>query len=245
MASKMTFNNKHSIIIFAFFIFVLAFFATSASAATDSTVAKAASISSLNIEDLKSKINESLGGTSKAAQMTVMVIAVRLIGFLMGLVLFVTGLLRIRKNAENPNSHSIASCIWMLVSGTLLISLGSFYSIVSATLDPSLVGQSNSILAVNAHISLASGSKTGSGFSQFIPTEAGQSIMAFVYFIGMLSFVRGIMLLKDLGSPQGQQMGIGKPITHILGGAVAMNILKFSCMVGAFIGSDVICLTGA
>jgi hypothetical protein len=244
MASKMTINSKHLTLFFALVIFVLAFFATSASAA-DPTVVPAANITTLSIETLKLKITENLGNSSKASQMTVLVITVRLVGFLMGLVLFISGLLRIRKNAENPNSHSMASCIWMMISGTLLISLGTFYSIVSSTLDTSLVGSGASILSVNAHISLPSGTQPGKGFSQFIPTESGQSILAFVYFIGMLSFVRGIMLLKDLGSPQGQQMGMGKPVTHILGGAVAMNILKFSCMIGAFIGSDVICLTGA
>lgn len=239
----MIINNKVSTLMLVVAIFVLAFFAASASAA-DSDVVKVATISNLNTDQLIKKINESLSVTTKASQITVLVIAVRVIGFFIGMVLFVSGLLRLRKNAENSNSYPMASCIWMLISGALLISLGQFYSIVAGSMEQSLTGQSNSILAVNAHINLDKSIKASSGFARFVPSATGQSILAFVYFIGILSFTRGVMLLKDLGSPQGQQMGVGKPITHILGGAVAMNILQFSCMIGAFIGSDVICLTG-
>jgi hypothetical protein len=232
----MAINNRTSTLIFVLVIFVLAFFSTSVSAAE---------ITSLNIEDLKRQINASLQGSSKSSQVNVLVITVRLVGFLMGIVLFISGLLRIRKNAENPNNYSISSCIWMLISGSLLISLGTFYNVISSSMGASLIGDTKSILAVNAHISLASGTQSASGFAKFVPTETGQTILAFIYFIGIVSFVKGIFLLKDLGSPQGQQAGLSKPITHIMGGVVAMNILKFSCMVGVFIGSDIICLTGA
>jgi hypothetical protein len=240
----MTINNKFSTLILVLAIFVLAFFSTPASA-VDTPAVSVPKISSLGIDLLKDKIEASLAKGTKAAQIQVLVIAVRLIGFLMGIVLFISGLLRIRKNAENSNNYPLSSCIWMLVSGALLISLGTFYNVVSGSMGGGLIGESNSILAVNAHISLASSTKPGSGFSQFVPSEAGQSVLAFVFFVGIVSFVRGVFLLKDLGSSQGQQSGVMKPITHILGGAVAMNILKFSCMIGAFIGSDVICLTGA
>ena len=198
------------------------------------------------LQALEAALSANLSGADKKTQLNIVVVALRIVAFLMGIVLFSSSLLRIKKNAENPNNYSIANAIWMLIAGTLLISLGTFYSVISETLNPSFQGVSTSILSVNEHIKGFEAKKVGiGGFSAFVPTETGQTILAFVYLVGMISFVRGIYLLKEMGTPKGDQQGIGQAVTHIIGGALAMNILQFSCILGSFLGTDMICLTGS
>lgn len=48
-------------------------------------------------------------------------------------------------------------------------------------------------------------------------------VQMFIRFIGLVSFVRGWMMLSTLAQ-QGQHQSPGKAFTHILGGVMAMNI---------------------
>ncbi len=45
----------------------------------------------------------------------------------------------------------------------------------------------------------------------------------FVQFVGLLAFIRGWMILSNLGK-QGGQPAFGKGMTHVIGGILAMNI---------------------
>ena len=202
---------------------------------------------SARLQEALNKIKGSISGdeiTTKV-QISILAVFVNIVAFAGGIILFIIALLRFKKNAENPNNYPIGNTIAILFSAVGLISLSTFYQMVSNTLGSDLVGSSSSILAVNSHIAGFDGKNVAvGGFSKFIPTDTGQTILAFVFLTGMISFVRGIFLLKDIGSPQGQQRGIGQPITHILGGAVAMNILQFSCILGRFVGSEMMCLAG-
>lgn len=54
--------------------------------------------------------------------------------------------------------------------------------------------------------------------------EAMTSVLIFVQMLGVIAFFRGLLMLKGVGS---QKEGvIGKAMTHILGGVLAVNIQK-------------------
>jgi hypothetical protein len=67
-----------------------------------------------------------------------------------------------------------------------------------------------------------------------------------VFVFGLIGFLRGIYMLKDLGlGGHGQkEASVGKALTHIIGGALAMNITEFSCVIAYTIGHNMICLSG-
>lgn len=48
-----------------------------------------------------------------------------------------------------------------------------------------------------------------------------------VQFVGVLSFIRGLVILKDLGGHGGGQSNFAKGLTHIIGGVLCINIYQF------------------
>lgn len=56
-----------------------------------------------------------------------------------------------------------------------------------------------------------------------------------VQFVGVIAVIRGLIILKDFGG-HGQQGGIGKGLTHIIGGLFCINIYQFVQVVFASFG---------
>ena len=54
-------------------------------------------------------------------------------------------------------------------------------------------------------------------------TQSFRAVLGLVQIIGMISFIRGWFLVSK-SSQQGHQGGLGKGLTHIVGGIMAMNI---------------------
>lgn len=48
-----------------------------------------------------------------------------------------------------------------------------------------------------------------------------------VQFVGTLAFIRGLMILRDIGGHGGQQSSFAKGMTHIVGGILCINIYQF------------------
>ncbi len=59
-----------------------------------------------------------------------------------------------------------------------------------------------------------------------------------VQFFGVVAFIRGVIMLSHLGGRGGHQGGIGKAMTHIIGGLFCINIYEFVKMVLATLGID-------
>lgn len=53
--------------------------------------------------------------------------------------------------------------------------------------------------------------------------DAMNGILLFVKLLGHLAFFRGLLILKDYGSDK-QGAGLGRGLTHLFGGAAAINI---------------------
>lgn len=73
---------------------------------------------------------------------------------------------------------------------------------------------------------------------QFLPDNTVALITGFIYLMGLFSYLKGIYLLRHLGSSEGgqQQSGLSKASAHIIGGMILMNINSFACVIlGIFI----------
>ncbi|MND11560.1 hypothetical protein D3C87_351680 [compost metagenome] len=164
------------------------------------------------------------------------------IGYLVGLTLFVHGLYGIKKNSESPQQYPFGKCVAEMVSGVLLLLSGYFYGVVrnSAVNDGWSYDNSNA-LALD-HTALSNmGDLSQSFLGQYLPVQTIEMLIGFVYLFGLMSFLKGIYMLKSIGAVNNQD-GIGKVATHICGGIVCMNIASFSCLVSSFIGVSMLCL---
>lgn len=146
------------------------------------------------------------------------------------------------KNQKNPNGPTANhSPVWTFVAGVSLLLAPVLYNIfmrtgLGDTWQPSIQFGAADAAGIRAI--------EGSGQSpllQFLPPHTVQIIAAFIYLLGLFSYLKGIMLLRWLGfggdqrPEQGGSAG-GKASAHILGGLFLMNINAAACVIlGIFI----------
>jgi len=168
------------------------------------------------------------------------------IGYMLGIGLFVFGLYSIYEDTNEGKHSPIKKGLWFIIAGTLMMGAQQFYNSTVTTIDSDLEGSSRDMLDISGHTASFADSAPSNTFSRFIPSGSGQTILRYVFVFGLIGFLRGIYMLKDLGlGGHGQkEASVGKALTHIIGGALAMNITEFSCVIAYTIGHNMICLSG-
>lgn len=68
-------------------------------------------------------------------------------------------------------------------------------------------------------------SYTGGGVAQLSQTSV-LAVLGVVQIVGLLAFIRGWMYLSKAGDHSGGQPVMGKALTHIFGGALAINVVQ-------------------
>ncbi len=117
--------------------------------------------------------------------------------------------------------------IWTMIAGVGLWTFPAMTDTIMATMGAS---SSNSALAENPLLAKYQ-SASGSGFD-----DAIKSILMFVQFLGAIAFFRGILILKALG--ENKDGAMGRALTHIFGGAAALNITWAVAMLAKSIGAS-------
>lgn len=164
------------------------------------------------------------------------------IAYLIGVIVFILGLYGLKKHNENPQHYTIAYCVMNMLTGTFLLLCGTIYGIVRNSTLGGDWDTDNSALSITKHADVSMGDISKSFFAEYIPPQTIMLILGFIYFVGLVAFIRGIFLLKNVGSVNnGSQGGIGKSLTHMLGGVITMNITYFACLVGNTIGLTMLC----
>lgn len=140
-----------------------------------------------------------------------------LIAVAAGLTFIVGALLRGAKTGTDPRAADPKGIIAHLVFGAILISVGT----VLPSVLMSLFGSSD--VSKMTDISLIQWSKlTGSSGNTEAANNAVRAVLAFIQIIGGISFVRGWLILKK--AVEGGQATVPQGLTHIIGGAMAINI---------------------
>lgn len=140
--------------------------------------------------------------------------------FVMGLVITGVGLFRLKKFSESNGQISFLQPVMILFVGMALVVLPGFIDTATETMALGS-GTGTSVLAVN----------TGGGGVPGMDA-AIHGVLLFVKLVGHLSFIRGFLMLKDVGEGKGQA-SMGRALTHIFGGAAAININATIAMLGA------------
>lgn len=131
--------------------------------------------------------------------------------------------------------------VWTLISGVLL------WTILPA-LDMSLATMGSSNLSASSMTGYTSGEakhvlsysrieEGGTGLAKFQNTM--QAVLMFIQFLGMVAFFRGGLILKNIGEHKDGSMG--RALTHIFGGAAALNIGWAVWILAHTIGAGWIC----
>lgn len=164
------------------------------------------------------------------------------ISYMLGLILVILGIMGFKKHTQNPQQYTIASSFMSIVSGTLLLIPGLLYGVLKNTTISSGWSTDRSALSMASHTSATMGDVSKSFFANYIPPQTIALLVGFIYLIGLISFIRGIYLLKNIGSNgHGKEGGVAKALTHMLGGVASMNIVDLACIFGKTFGIPLMC----
>lgn len=156
-----------------------------------------------------------------------MIKAVGSLTWLIGLVLVITGILSLSKTAKAggpQQGHSYNGAVM-----TILIGAGCIYlPTLMITMRETMFGSETSPLSYGIQ---------ATGFSDQA-NKVLYVILHFIQFVGVLSFVRGWLILNKVANGGGQNVSLSKGVIHILGGILAANIVITTNMLSKSFGYD-------
>lgn len=159
-----------------------------------------------------------------------------------GMTLVVHGLISVYKRAESPQQYPIGYCVANIVSGTLMIIANQAYRWTVNTGAGVNWASDSSMLSAGGRLRDDVAATSGSLLSEYLPPEAMATLMGFIYIAGLIGFLKGLYLLKNVGKMDNQQEGgFAKAFWHMVGGAACMNIVKVGCFIGYFLGFTSLC----
>lgn len=105
-----------------------------------------------------------------------------------------------------------AKVVWTFIAASILLSLPQVVNITMSTVYDT--GVSGNVLTAKFN------SAGGGDLKSFYATI--HAVLMFIQLLGLIAFVRGVLILKAIG--ENKDGAMGRALTHIFGGAAAMNI---------------------
>lgn len=147
------------------------------------------------------------------------------ISYFLGFTITIAGIYKAKDYAENPQQTKFITPAMYFIVGILCMWMPEFMKAMLMTLYSS---------------------PTIDPFNYSPASEGGENvaltmsiIIMFIQLVGVIGFLRGILLLKGLGQSGGQnQDALAKALTHILGGILAVNIVGTAGLIAATFGME-------
>lgn len=152
---------------------------------------------------------------------------VSFMGYFLGILLMFRGFLKLSKFGTDPNAYSMPKILANLIVGGLIFSLGATSSAMMQT----IFGTA----AITASSSVTSWSALG-GADASTKTAVEYSLV-FVQIVGMISFLRGWLIVKSAAEGSGQAT-MAQGFTHVIGGTLCLNIFYVLKALDATMGTS-------
>jgi len=140
------------------------------------------------------------------------------VAFVMGLFISGLGVLRFKDLAESNGRVKPITPVVLVCVGAALCAVPGFVGVATETLD---LGRNSGTILSEPNVSDIP------GFN-----DAIKGILMFIKLIGHIAFIRGLLIMKRVGEGD-QQAGFFRGVTHLLGGAAAININATIGILGA------------
>lgn len=184
-------------------------------------------------------------GVDTVGQLSALFSVVLGLASFLGVLLFANGLIAVYQSQTGRSNKTIGQAMISMFVGTFMLSVGWVYGLMRASfVGSSATGVSyegRGVLALDAAAISAGSAAARTGFGEFMPAETLQAVFAFVFLVGLMAFVHGIYLLRNIGADGGSPDMKRACIYRIFGGLVCMNITWFSCLVGGILGIEAMC----
>ncbi|WP_151194473.1 hypothetical protein [Cysteiniphilum sp. JM-1] len=135
---------------------------------------------------------------------------ITIIAVLIGVIFIIVGMVRLTKHGKQAGMrhYSPVTTICYLLAGTFLVSLNAFIDMLSKT----VFGADK--IPYNSNLFESIEHKT---------SEPMQMIYVVMIVVGVVSIIRGMMLMTRVGEQQHSE-GMTKVITHLIAGVFAINL---------------------
>jgi hypothetical protein len=162
--------------------------------------------------------------------------------YVLGVYLILASLYGMRHSSTEPQKYPFRQCVAKLITGCLLLSSAYVYTTFMVTVTGEAMSGAGSVLS-SSGITDQLGDVSQSFLGKYIPAHTSRTLLGILYVIGLGAFLKGVFMLKDVGESQSNGASpFSKSLGHMFGGMICMNILKFSCFVGSFIGVSAMCI---
>lgn len=149
-----------------------------------------------------------------AQQMPMLMRLLTAIAYVLGMIFILQGIIYLKHFGESrtmmSQEHNLKKPLIFLAVGTLLLYLPSAFWVATST------------FWTDASPYSYLQTKTTDQWSSIIKVA-----MQIIQFVGVLSFIRGLVILTHLGGHGGQPGTLGRGLTHIVGGIFCINIYQF------------------
>ena len=147
---------------------------------------------------------------------------VKAFGYIAGIILIMVGISRMLKSTQEgaKGPGGLGTIMTFLVAGVLLSSNTLLTAVSGSLFDTTVFG-----LLSDGHVAKFPLLSVGTGdaaINSNITAVLG-SVVSFMVIIGVISFVRGIFIMRDVAEGNGQA-SLMAASTHIIGGALAVNM---------------------
>ncbi len=161
-------------------------------------------------------------------------ILISVIAFIVGATFLVQALLRAAKSGADPRAADPKVIVSNLVFGSLLMALATTMPDMLNTLfgEPTIsdMGSTSSIIQWSKI--------TGSTASTTAADNAVRATLAFIQIIGGVAFLRGWLIMKK--AVEGGQATIPQGLTHVIAGAMCINMDKMLSIIDNTFGTNMI-----
>ena len=145
--------------------------------------------------------------------------------YLIGFWFFFRGIYKLRQYGElrtmMASNTDLRDPMMLFAAGACLLFLPTIISIAESTFFSNYTATPISYGVLNAK-------------TEWEMTE--RVVLALVRLVGLIAFIKSVMMLGNLNSHSGGQNTLGKALTHMIGGVMAMNINATIDMVRATFG---------
>lgn len=157
------------------------------------------------------------------------------ISFVVGMFMVLHAVLTFKKMGVNMSTHQqsqqgeiLGPIVHLIIGGALM-----YLPTTNQMFMGSIFGSSTSIFSGNRidYTQLGQGQQllgyvSGGNFEQQW-AQFANTLVLYIQFIGLLAFIKGLMMLAKGGQHGAQPGTVAKGFTHMLGGAIAMNFVTF------------------
>lgn len=158
-----------------------------------------------------------------------------------GFLIFAAGIYQFYKHSKTKDErYGTASSLAKIIAGAFLVSINWFYGfLANSFISAEGAGGSGARMLLAMDKQMAEG--TAIAVNQVIPAETVSGLLGFIAVVGIISFISGLMALKNLGDGRHDERDLYKAITRIVGGLCCLNIKWVACFIGQIFGVSMLC----